>query len=712
MCLVWGTVSDQLPIIYCFILLLLALLVLYRYLRSGSKVGVLNVFDAIMNASDYGQIVFDEKGDLFCKNSLITSKFPTFIDCESCKLTLSGFLNYLYDNSVDYDDSIKNAIISNFDFGDNAPEFCEVIRLDEEYLYLVNARKLGNGMTLFTLIDISVEQRREKQLQHLNILSYQLMQAVQATSSGIVISDPKQKGNPILFANDAFCVFTDSDLADLAEEGWCRLAYLLSDELEQVKFMTAITDCSDAEFDLTDFRDAEDGIKHQYTLVLSPVYHDGELDLYIGFLSDVTLLKQREAEFFKAQKLESLGGLAAGVAHDFNNILSIICGYCSIMDKELPAKFKTEKEYLNKIDTAAKRGAALTKRMLAFGSHRVVEQVTLDMRSFVEDHMEFLEPLVGASINIEVVFSKEHAEEYICIKGSSSSVEQILMNFVINARDAMPGGGELEIVLSCPDKSAVPQHVRNGMRGVEDFVCLSVIDNGEGMDKKTIDKIFDPFFTTKGQGKGTGLGLSVVYGIVKDLKGRIDVVSILDHGTTMSVYLPRSDGDGVRVFSGNVENPETVRFDGYTVLVAEDEPDLLNAVVCTLENLGINVLSALNGGDALVCQEDYDGKIDVLLTDVLMPELNGVKLAELLTALRPDTKVIFMSGFPANGDMAPVALPEDAVFIAKPMVYKRLVQMLCVTLIDDYKNSNGQVANDVVDMPQWKRFDNITGDRV
>ncbi len=703
---------NQLSIIFFLTFSLLALPLLYLYMKKRYRRVALNVFSAIMNASDYGQAVFDVNGDLFCSNDIFASKFCSFIDCKcSESATQSCFLNYLYDHAVDYDDSIKNTISGRFfSFGDNVPDFCEVISLSDTLLCLVNARKLINGMTLFTLIDISSEQEREKQLQHLDKMSYQLMQAVQASSSGIVISDPKKDGNPILFANDAFCAFVDSNPDDLKKEGWNVLVPFFSDMHERKKFMSSVQVCSEIELELVDNRDKKDGITHYYTLVFSPVYHDGELDLFIGMLSDITPLKQREAEFFNAQKLESLGKLSAGVAHDFNNILSIISGYSSMMKKVLFPDREVELNYLKKIEVATKRGADLSRRMLAFSSHKVVEKVKFDLCGLIVDHIEFLEPLVGASINVKTTFPEDQFEEGVCVRGSTSSVAQILMNFVINARDAMPNGGDLEINLSCMQRSDVPQHIQKKMSDVEDFVRLSVIDSGTGMDEKTVERIFDPFFSTKDQGKGTGLGLSVVYGLVKELDGQIDVISKEGRGTTMSIYLPRCDSEGIKSFSGNVQQPETVRLDGYTALVAEDEPDLLEVVKCMLEDLGMNVLSAADGEEALVIQEEYEGKIDVLLTDVLMPGINGVKLAELLTSLRPETKVMFMSGFPASGNMAPVELPQDAAFIAKPVAYDKLVQRLCFMLIGKYQNSEGQVSSDTVDMPQWKHFDNITGE--
>lgn len=217
-----------------------------------------------------------------------------------------------------------------------------------------------------------------------------------------------------------------------------------------------------------------------------------------------------------------------------------------------------------------------------------------------------------------------------------------------------------------------------------------------GMPKDVVDRIFDPFFTTKEQGKGTGLGLSMVYGLVKQIGGHIDVFSTLGQGTTMSVYLPLSDKVPKKILGGE-DNLSSIRFDGYSVLVAEDEPDLLALVSNMLEDLGMKVLRASNGNEALAVQDDYEGKIDLLLTDVVMPELNGVDLADLLKELRPDVNVIFMSGYPAKGQMARVEIPEDAVFIAKPIEYDALVKVIYTIL----SSGVGESIEDSVQISRW-----------
>ncbi|MCK5373978.1 MAG: response regulator, partial [Alphaproteobacteria bacterium] len=338
-----------------------------------------------------------------------------------------------------------------------------------------------------------------------------------------------------------------------------------------------------------------------------------------------------------------------------------------------------------------------------------IKKIVDDLRNYAKKDEGFLTDDVDINLVINNAFrlvesqtrrmahvKLQLADKLPVFKGNFQKLEQVIVNMILNAAQSINGQKGKVVITS------------SGSDGGE-YVEVKISDNGNAIPHEVLDNIFDPFFTTKGQGKGSGLGLSVVYGLVNELGGHLDVETKLDKGTTMSVYLPRYVGvKPKKEILGDIDQPETIRLDGYTILVAEDEPDLCEVVVSMLEDLGLKVLSAPNGTDALVCQDDYDGKIDVLLTDVLMPEVNGVKLAELLMSLRPDTKVIFMSGFPARGDMAPVELPKDAVFIAKPMIYEKLAQMLCHTLSDE-KHSTEGVINDVVDMARWKHSDKIMG---
>ncbi len=654
--------------------------------------------DGFMEASERGMAVFDKKGRLLRYNGVAEPYLDHIADGEKGDLSREAFMNHLFDNAADFDEAVKNTILGGVE-GTAIPEFREVISDGRGGLCLIEVREMDGGMTLFLLTDISVRRRREQNIMQLNTLNTQLMHAVQATKSGIVISDPKQDGNPILFANDAYCEFVQCTRTDLIGSNWALLMKMFESHEEKENFINALLNNQEDEFSLIGNGHSENS-KH-YNLKLSPVHDDeGDVDLFIGVLSDVTLLKQREAEFFQAQKLESLGQLAAGVAHDFNNILSIISGYAAMAEKLVDADVANDEgesneklvQFLQKIDAASARGAGLTRKMLMFSKHKVVSNSVVNLHDIVLEQTGLLTPLLGVSVELEV----NTPDDSVHINGSSDSIGQIVMNLAINARDAMPSGGKLSVDLSCQQAEDVPGAIHEKVSAAE-YACISVRDTGTGMDKELLKRIFDPFFSTKESGKGTGLGLSVVYGLVHEMGGAFDVSSAMGQGTIIQVFFPLVHGEVTKQISGDTTDIANIRFDGYTVLLAEDEQDLLELVGSTLEDLGMTVLSAANGDEALLLQDEHEDEIDLLLTDVIMPGLNGVKLAELFSALRPDSSVVFMSGYPANGDMAPVELPAEASFIAKPVDFKKLIKVIYQKLNKNILDSGSTDA-----IPRWE----------
>lgn len=694
--------SNFLLSMFVFETLLLFLLVVYvrsvhrqKNEKEALEKGVTGLLDDIMNASEAGKLIFDNDGALYIVNRAARD-FLCAIDRLSVEgLTRQAFLDALYDYAADFDESIKNTILSEYSKEDT-PEFIEVIQCDRACFFLVEGRSVSDGMTVFTMMDISAGQKREENILMLHEFNNQLMQAIQATTSGIVISDPKAPGNPILFANDAFCEFVGCSREELLNMGWPILSPMFEDEREKELFFEVLSDAQDADFSLVS---TDEKSRSSYNMRLTPVYDDEEededdLDLFVGVLTDVSLLKQRESEFFHAQKLESLGQLAAGVAHDFNNILSIIGGY-SVMAKGLIGAEHEESEkivsYLDKIETASQRGAGLTRKMLTFSKHKVVAQSVVNVCDIIQEQKELLVPLLGVNISLNL----DVPIDALNVHGNMDSIGQIIMNLSINARDAMESGGDLAISVKGLQNDEVPQAVSAKMMS-EEYVVISVSDTGTGMDEETLEKVFDPFFSTKEQGKGTGLGLSVVYGLVQEMGGMILVQSVVGQGTTMSVYIPRTYDGQTKTIIGDEADLSKVCLDGYTALVAEDEPDLLLLVTSMLEEIGLNVIAASNGNEALMLLEEHEGEIDILLTDVIMPEMNGVKLAELVSALDPSVNIFFMSGYPASGDRAPVELPEGAAFIAKPVNYEALVALLFSKLKEGVSSSVG------ADMPYWK----------
>lgn len=387
-------------------------------------------------------------------------------------------------------------------------------------------------------------------------------------------------------------------------------------------------------------------------------------------LTDISATHVHTARFYQGQKLEALGQLAAGVAHDFNNLLSIVDGYARMAQKTADPEGKTSL-YLERIKQAIKRGSGLTRQLLTFGRHKISAETVTDLGALMQEQEAFLRPLLGASVNMTVT-----AQEDLFVEVAPDNLAQIIVNLVLNARDAMPEGGAIIVDGCICGRDEVPVTIMEEERD-KSYVCLSVIDSGIGMTPQVIERIFDPFFTTKDQGKGTGLGLSMVYGVVRQAGGVIDVRSAPGEGTAMNLYFPLSQKKPQikKIIKGD-EGKEKARFEGYTVLLAEDEEDLLHVVQNMLEDAGMKVLVARNGNEALLKQEEYDGQIDLVLTDVVMPQLNGLRMAELFQEVRPESRVIFMSGYPARGAMAQIQLPADACFLAKPVEYDKMIGLI------------------------------------
>lgn len=488
-----------------------------------------------------------------------------------------------------------------------------------------------------------------------------LSSALDGVSCGVVVWDTEGEDIPILYVNGVFAQMLSAKPADL-------LGKSVTDVFSQYCQGENLQEKIEESGDDVELEKTQEESSLWYRLEMIPMEeNDG---LVLGILKDETEFKLRQTKIFQSQKLESLGQLAGGVAHDFNNILSIIDGYARMTKKEVSGRRGTE-EYLDKIMDAVKRGASLTQQLLTFGRRSIVVESVTDVGEFVREHEGLLKPLLDASIQLKI-----NAEQGIAVSCAPDIIGQILINLVVNARDAMPKGGLLQVdVFSSEGEGA-------------GFAVLRVRDTGTGMDEETKDKIFDPFFTTKDQGKGTGLGLSTVYGLVKQMKGNIEVESAEGEGTEIMVSLPLSDKQPVKKIV-NVPASEAgqIRLDGYTALVAEDEPDLLALVAGMLKEMGMRVLTASNGNEALLRQEDFGGQIDFLVTDIVMPELSGVRLAELFESVRPDTKTIFMSGYPAGGQMARIEIPDGAYFLPKPVDYDKLAHTL-VCLSDAAEQSH------------------------
>jgi signal transduction histidine kinase/ActR/RegA family two-component response regulator len=392
--------------------------------------------------------------------------------------------------------------------------------------------------------------------------------------------------------------------------------------------------------------------------------------------------KEREdlqMQLIQAQKLESLGRLAGGVAHDFNNMLAVILGYTELALLELTDQHGV-RGGLEEVMAAAKRSANLVGQLLAFARKQMVNPVPIDLNDSLPGMLKMLRRLIGE--DIDLAFMPAHALWKVRV--DPSQLDQLLANLTINARDAIAGVGKVSIetgnVTLDEEFCAVHPGCVPG-----DYVLLAVSDNGRGMDKETLSDIFEPFFTTKEMGMGTGLGLATVYGVVKQNDGFIYVDSELGQGTTFKIYLPRFESESVESPIGKTK--EEVQIGTETVLLVEDEEAVLKLGRILLEQLGYMVLTARAPNEAIRLAEVYAGRIDLLVTDVVLPEMNGRDLAERLTSIRPYMKCLYMSGYSANVIAQRAVLPAGVHFIQKPFMKEALAKKVRETLEQESKTS-------------------------
>jgi len=403
--------------------------------------------------------------------------------------------------------------------------------------------------------------------------------------------------------------------------------------------------------------------------------NEGYLEFLETFVEDVTERREMELQLRQRQKMEAIGRLAGGVAHDFNNLLGVIMGYAEQASEQIKPESALHTP-VEQIQKAATRASSLTRQLLAFSRQQVLETKVLNLNSIVEDMIKMLPPLLGEDVEIQASLDPKLES----VKADQGQIEQVIMNLAVNARDAMPGGGMLTIrtgnagfdfELAAKHPSMTPG----------DYVSFSVTDTGTGMDEQTQARIFEPFFTTKERGRGTGLGLATVYGFVKQVGGYVWVQSAPGAGSTFTIYLPVTresvppDCEKASVAASSHKSG--------TVLLVEDEESLRTLTRSFLEQAGYDVLEACNGKEALELAQNHSGSIDLLLTDMVMPGLNGRAVAQRLTHLFPGIRVAYMSGYTGFSDRETASL--DAVVIPKPFTRDVLLHRLREALDLEFK---------------------------
>jgi PAS domain S-box-containing protein len=380
---------------------------------------------------------------------------------------------------------------------------------------------------------------------------------------------------------------------------------------------------------------------------------------------DVTERRALEDQFRQAQKMEAVGRLAGGVAHDFNNLLMVVSGYTEVLIEELnesdPLLSKVQA-----IQQAADRATTLTRQLLAFSRKQLLELKVVDVNAIVADMERLLRPLIGENIDLTTKLTPNLGHT----RADAGQLEQVIMNLVVNAKDAMPDGGRIVIQTSEEELDTVRRE--HSLIQPGSYILLSVSDTGAGMDKETQSRIFEPFFTTKEKGKGTGLGLSTVYGIVKQSGGYIFAHSESGIGTTFRIYLPKVlDPAGQ---PGVAKQPQVATGGSETVLLVEDEESVRELVRETLKSKGYSVMEAPDGIQGMKVAESFNGKIDILITDVAMPGMSGHELAKRVAASRPGIKILFLSGYTEDAIIHEGVLDPGTAFLQKPFTLQALAR--------------------------------------
>jgi two-component system, cell cycle sensor histidine kinase and response regulator CckA len=387
----------------------------------------------------------------------------------------------------------------------------------------------------------------------------------------------------------------------------------------------------------------------------------------MAVVTDISQRKRVQEQLVHAQKMEAVGRLAGGVAHDFNNILTVISGYTRMILEELSPQDPL-REYADEIAKAADRAGAVANQLLVFSRRKLLQPRIVDVNAAITQNEKMIRRLLGGDIQLTL----DLEENIPHIKADPNQIEQAVVNLAVNSRDAMPEGGRISIQSAKVylDEDYVRTHL--GVKPGE-YVMVAVTDTGQGMTAEVRQRIFEPFFTTKERGRGTGLGLATVYGMVKQCGGDIWVSSEPSKGTTFRLYFPKANGQPRET---NPLEKETAAVEKReTVLVVEDETPVRELTVRMLQQLGYNVLSAASGSEAIAMNDSFAGRISLLVTDVVMPEMNGQQVAEALLQLRPELKVLYVSGYTEHIVIHRGAKP-GVDFLAKPFSREALAKKL------------------------------------
>ena len=511
--------------------------------------------------------------------------------------------------------------------------------------------------------DITERKRAEESLRLLS-------SAVEQTKESIVITDAELDlpGPKILFVNPAFTKMTGYNEADVIGQTPRILQGPRTDRIVLNRLRKNLEQGDVFEGEAINYR--KDGTEFNLEWQIAPLRNaDEKITHYVAVQHDVTERKRMETQLFQSQKMETVGKLAGGFAHEFNSILTAIIGQSELLLGDLPAGSPLVKN-ATEINKAAGRAAKLTRQLLAFGRKQFLQPEALDLNRVIAGMEAMLHHLMDGEVDTQIV----PTGDLHTVKADAGQIEQVIMNMAMNAADAMPNGGKimLETANVTFDEQSVGRYpeLKPG-----DYVMLAITDTGTGMSDEVKARVFEPFFTTKDVGQGTGLGLSTCYGIIKQSGGHISVYSEPGHGTIFKIYLPRAEAQAkIPIF--RLDSPDLPR-GTETILLVEDNPALREMAATLLRRLGYTVLTAANGVEALSLKhERTSGHIDLLFTDVVMPHMSGKELADRMQALFPHTKILFTSAYTENAIVHQGVLDKGVALLQKPFTPSALAHKL------------------------------------
>jgi len=634
--------------------------------KALTKLPELIISDALMPVMDGFQFLREVRRESRLASTLFLFYSATYKGSQDVRLAMSMGADGFFEKPVepvDLWEKIKKFIDSGI-----THKSIQTPVAEEDFEYLKQYSQVVATKLEAKVVELenALEERRlaESALRRSEVLNRSILETV---DEGFVVVDGEYK---IISANRAFCNMSGK-AKDSVEGLHChevshnssRPCFESGDECP----VKLVFESGVAQTVLHTHIDSS-GVKHYVELNAYPIQNSSEMGFAaIETIRDVTEKRKLEEQLRHAQKMEAVGQLAGGVAHDFNNMLSVIMGNAEMALEEAkayPQLFSRIKEILR----AAERSANLTRQLLAFARKHVVSASEVDINSAIEGTLNMLRRLIGEDVQLVWL----PGENVWPVRMDPSQIDQIMANLCVNAADAVSNGGKVVIKTQAAsfDESYCAEHPE-ALPG--DFAAISVSDNGIGMDVKTIDKIFDPFFTTKPIGKGTGLGLATVYGIVSQNNGFISVSSDPGRGSCFKVHLPRLSptAQTVNVSKKSFEKPAGAS--RATILLVEDEATVLKITTTILEKHGYEVLAADTPGKALGLAAGYSGRIDLLITDLVLPEMHGRALAEKLSSSRPEIKSLFMSAYTSGFISKYGPFEEEANFLQKPFAVQTLI---------------------------------------